>query len=315
LEHRLHGRLRPWRFLGRRGFKIYPGFYALLLLTWLWFHPPSDKLLFEALFVQNYFGWLWNHTWSLAIEEHFYFALALLLWALARLRPGPDAFRELPKLCALVLPVVLALRVWRFSLRPHGYLLLPTHFRLDALLFGTLLAYYWAYERPRLTATVRRVSWPLAAVSVLLLSPSLLLPLKDSFVVNTIGLTANYLGFGGLVIIAVVTSQQDGWRLWRALTPMARLGFYSYSIYLWHSPVNYLTARSLPPVIGWPATLAVYFAGSVLAGVLMAKLIEVPFLRLRDRLLPSRSVVQPTAVAAQPLPTAALGAAGPDGSP
>lgn len=134
------------------------------------------------------------------------------------------------------------------------------------MLFGTLLAYYWAYERPRLTATVRRLSWPLAAVSVLLLSPSLLLPLKDGFVVNTIGLTANYLGLGGLVILAVVTSQQDGGWLGRALTPKARLGFYSYFIYLWHSPVSYLTARSLPPVIGWPATIAVYSAGSVLVG-------------------------------------------------
>ena len=36
----------------------------------------------EVFFIQNYFPGIWNHTWSLVVEEHFYSLLALLAWVL-----------------------------------------------------------------------------------------------------------------------------------------------------------------------------------------------------------------------------------------
>jgi peptidoglycan/LPS O-acetylase OafA/YrhL len=288
-EYQRRGSLRPWHFLGRRGFKIYPGFYLLLVVSWFWAggSVPPIKFVYEAVFLQNYFGMVWNHTWSLAVEEHFYLALALLLWGLARFRGGEDPFRVLPKVCLAVFALVFALRLRQFSIIPRGYLLLPTHYRLDALLFGTLLAYYWAFHRARLAEWVSRRRALLVISSLTLLLPCLTLRLENSFVVNTVGLTMNYLGFGGLVIVAMVTFQDRATP--RVLIPLARIGFYSYSIYLWHSPVAVLTARHLPVHIGWPATLAVYLVGSVLVGIAAALLVELPFLRLRDRLLPSRT--------------------------
>ncbi|MSP58983.1 MAG: acyltransferase [Myxococcales bacterium] len=63
-EHQRHGRLFAGRFLIRRGFKIYPGFYLLLFATWLvlgrWL--PPHALLSEGLFVQNYWLSAWAHT-------------------------------------------------------------------------------------------------------------------------------------------------------------------------------------------------------------------------------------------------------------
>lgn len=291
-EYRRHSRIRPFWFLGRRGFKIYPGFYFLLLVTWLSFGDRVPKRLYlsEALFVQNYLGFIWNHTWSLAVEEHFYLGLTFTLWALARFRPMPDPFRGLLYYGPAILALVLALRVRAFW--NHGeedYLLLPTHFRLDALLFGTLLAYGWSFHRDELGAWVRRFHWSIAAVSLALLAPCLLLPLEGNFVVNTVGLTTNYLGFGGLVILAVVAAEHPSPTRTRALRPLSAIGFYSYSIYLWHMPVNILTNGLLPPLVGRPASIAAYFVGTVAFGWLTAKLIEMPFLRLRDRLLPSRT--------------------------
>ena len=101
-EYRNRGELRPWRFLARRGFKIYPGFYILLLASWLLFarFVPHINFLYEALFVQNYLARVWNHTWSLAVEEHFYIGLTILLWGLARFRGGKNPFNALPGLCA-----------------------------------------------------------------------------------------------------------------------------------------------------------------------------------------------------------------------
>ncbi len=84
------------RFLIRRGFKIYPGFYLLIAVTvlgdWLattffsGLHSTvtPERIWGELLFVQNYVGGQWGHTWSLAVEEHFYIFLMLGIWLLVR---------------------------------------------------------------------------------------------------------------------------------------------------------------------------------------------------------------------------------------
>ena len=292
-EYQRHRGLRPWRFLGRRGFKIYPGFYLLLIVTWFWVgdQVPRINFLYEAVFLQNYKGMVWNHTWSLAVEEHFYFGLAALLWALARFRGGADPFRDLPRICLGVFALVFALRLRAYSLQPRGYLLLPTHFRMDALLFGVLLAYHWSFQRARFTTWIRQSTPLLVCASGVFLLPCLLFRMENNFFVNTIGLTLNYLGFGGLIITAMVAYQDRA--MPRPMALLAKMGSFSYSIYLWHSAVAFLTARHLPARIGWPATLAIYLVGSVLLGILAAKLIELPCLRLRERLLPSRVPSRP----------------------
>jgi peptidoglycan/LPS O-acetylase OafA/YrhL len=286
-EYRRTGTLRPARFLGRRGFKIYPAYYFFLLVTWLWVggRIPRDSFLHELFFIQNYTSRIWNHTWSLAVEEHFYLGLALLLWAMARWRPGPDPFRLLPRVCAAVLGLVFALRLRAESLHPGVELLLPTHARIDALFFGTLLSYRWAFHREVFLAWLRRHRPVILGGSLLLLLPGLLLPLEGSFFMNTVGLTLNYLGFGGLVMLSVVATLDE--RLpSRLLAPLARVGFYSYSIYLWHTMVSGLAAHYLPARIGWAATTGAYLAGGIAVGVLAARLVELPFLRLRERVLP-----------------------------
>src|SRR5690349_6303271 len=81
-EYQQTRQIRSGRFLLRRGFKIYPQFYLMIGLTALiarWDgHPVSGRqITAEALFVQNYFQGFWIHSWSLAIEEHFYILLAI----------------------------------------------------------------------------------------------------------------------------------------------------------------------------------------------------------------------------------------------
>ena len=74
---------------------------------------------------------------------------------------------------------------------------------------------------------------------------------------------------------------------------LAALGAHSYSIYLWNLPVRYwvtpLIERALGPSVGFGAHAAIYLIGSLAVGVAMAKLIEIPALRMRDRWIPSRS--------------------------
>ncbi len=85
-----HGRIDVARFLSRRGLKIYPAYFVFI--AYLMFMPAAKGLLRgesvwavpvewslywpNFLFLQNYVG---NnptgHTWTLAVEEHFYLML------------------------------------------------------------------------------------------------------------------------------------------------------------------------------------------------------------------------------------------------
>jgi peptidoglycan/LPS O-acetylase OafA/YrhL len=101
-EHKKHGALRPKRFLVRRGLKIYPAFYAyvagaLALAVATRMSVPADRLLAEVLFVQNYYGGVWGHTWSLCVEEHFYLLLTACLFFLSKRARGRTPFRVNPE--------------------------------------------------------------------------------------------------------------------------------------------------------------------------------------------------------------------------
>ena len=89
-EYTKTGNVKPLRFLARRGLKIYPLYYLMIFVFWqvsVYFDPNyaathQKHLLVECLFVQNYLPqfMMTNQTWSLAIEEHFYIGLAVLMW-------------------------------------------------------------------------------------------------------------------------------------------------------------------------------------------------------------------------------------------
>ena len=136
------GEIRYGHFLARRACKIYPAFYfmfgAVLLFAAQMGRPfvGWPVVLSEIFFVQNYGPALFPHSWSLAVEEHFYLLLPLLLLAVRGKSDVP--FARLPWLFVAVAVLALAARIVTtqtlgFRLKTH---LFPTHLRLDALLFG-----------------------------------------------------------------------------------------------------------------------------------------------------------------------------------
>jgi peptidoglycan/LPS O-acetylase OafA/YrhL len=74
---------------------------------------------------------------------------------------------------------------------------------------------------------------------------------------------------------------------------MATAGTYSYSIYLWHVPLNIWGIPLLEYTSGrspdFSVQVAVSIFGSLALGLVMAKIVESPALRLRDRWFPSRA--------------------------
>jgi peptidoglycan/LPS O-acetylase OafA/YrhL len=291
-EQRRRGAFDVKRFLIRRGFKIYPAFWLMTLVTVIvdfslrW--PMSRRaLLADAFFVQNYFPGLWGHTWSLAVEEHFYLAVALFLPVM--LRRSANEHRSLPLHILAICIVCLALRglthifLPTYDHRTHLYL---THLRADALAFGVLLSYL-AHFRQLHTRTALVPTSVFVLSGTLLLAPAFIFPLETTWWIPLYGLTLFYLGSGCLVLAAARLEKPRN----RLIGALATIGASSYSIYLWHLPISAWGSTAMthvPSLNGSPWMLAAYIAISLGFGFLMGKAVEYPCLRLRERLFPAR---------------------------
>jgi peptidoglycan/LPS O-acetylase OafA/YrhL len=315
-EYQRTGDVSVGRFLARRGLKIYPAFYVMLGATVAvdrWLARPVSRiaLLGEAFFVQNYGHHIWNHTWSLAVEEHFYLLLAALVAAtVAGTRakaPGRQQFAFLVPLFGVVAVLELALRVATAIVAAPWYPLhlAPTHLRLDSLLWGVTLAYLYHFRGRPLTRVVHARRDVILLTSIACLAPCLFLPLSSVFM-ETVGYTLLYLGFGCVLLLtlhprahraaagtAVGSGPAQALRA-AAAWALAGVGVYSYSIYLWHMPVQTWAQIVSVRLFRWTPTsgvaLVLYFVDSIVVGVLMARLIEMPGLALRDRWIPARSL-------------------------
>jgi peptidoglycan/LPS O-acetylase OafA/YrhL len=280
------------RFYIRRGFKIWPAFYVLIVTGLLvdlvrpGHHFSMQRLIVELLFVQDYFRGIWGITWSLAVEEHFYLILPLVLLLMIR-RDREKPFAALPYVFAVI--AIFAL-VCRFAVgwKQDGTIdpwtcVFPTHLRIDGLMFGVLLCYYQSF-RPIVFGRIVswRGGWIVIAATVALLST---FPL-ESRNMHTWGFTVIYLGAGFLVAKAVAS---EGLRPVRVVSSaLARIGLYSYSIYLWHMFFIWRVLGGLshfhdlsPVLLYWCSII-----GPILFGIAAAKAIEIPVLRFRDRVFP-----------------------------
>jgi peptidoglycan/LPS O-acetylase OafA/YrhL len=271
-----HGRLSIGRFFIRRGFKIYPAFYVFLLLTlpititvYRWEVP--SRFAAECLFLQDYIPHLWGHTWSLGVEEQFYILLPLLLLALSRLWPSSAhrGFRLIPYISLALLVGCLVLRVQAHAQKSID-LLSPLHFRADSLFAGVTLGYWFHFHNDSFRALSRW--WFLPA------SLTLLLPLAIVHGIRFLPfvLTANTLAFT-LLVCWILPRPTVRFRL------LEKVGFYSYSIYLWHMAVT-MFAILLPLNF---AMLCINLVACCGTGIYMSNAIEKPALALRERLFPA----------------------------
>lgn len=292
-EHEKYGRISGGRFLVRRGFKIYPGFWVLTLARVAvdrlrHNQRPGGQLAAEVLFFQNYQHGMWWHTWSLAVEEHFYLLLVILLVVLSsRRRVHP--FATIPGIFVAVSVLCLGLRlVTPYYPFDEYRSLYPTHLRIDSLFFGVFLSYIAHFHRAGFVSVTRRYRIALLCAGALLFLPAFVLPLDNSRLLNTFGLTLFYIAGGCLLMGALSFDIPE-----RGIAAaMAFVGSRSYSIYLWHVTVLRWGVPLLAAISAyaayWPVYFPLYICGALILGIVMAALVEYPALRLRDRLFPSR---------------------------
>lgn len=302
------------RFFIRRGLKIYPAFYTFLLATgiiWELFshsHGSVARYLHDVFFIMNYEQGVWDHTWTLAVEEHFYIFLPIFLLILGKHSPNrEDPFKLIPWAAGAVALLCILFRAGSVYLGTPNFHVayVGTHERMDALFFGVLVGYLYHFRPAMLENLMRPVGnrVVLAIASPLLLSFAYFYGREDKFFA-TFGYSFIYLGFTGILLLSLYTHGIFSGKVARLMelagSAAAYVGMYSYSIYLWHGPgaawLPGLFRRTLGFPVGRDGRFAVFFAGSLIIGIAMSKLVEYPILRLRDRILPSPDIV---AVAAE----------------
>ncbi len=279
------GNVRIGRFLVRRGFKIYPSFYVFLALTFLGFSVRGIRIglgviLHELLFVQNYFQGIAIHTWSLAVEEHFYLLLAISFALFGRHLVKRKVF------VPLWVTLVLGILVERIIALYLGYspkaLSFQTHFRIDGLVAGVGLAYLVHVEKVRLQFS-RLARWVIGGLGALAITPGFILEHSHPFMV-TFGFTMMWVGALMFVVLAVAPIKD---RMPSGIEKvLAYIGQHSYSIYLWHFSMGFFVVATPLKVLLYEASFLhgiSYVTLLVVTGIVMAKVVEFPMLRVRER--------------------------------
>ena len=280
----------------RRAWKIYPAFYCLIAFTYLFEllvvgQKIRDRRLFsELLFIQSYQQGFWNHTWTLAVEEHFYLALPLVLLLLVRRNRGAvNPFRAVPYLVAGTIVLVLGARILNQLARPEYSMMThvaPTHLRFDALFFGVAIGYAFHFHQELFRRICRPSRYLWIGIGVTLLGTVPWLGLAGSFYTLTFGFSHFYLGSGALLIGILMCDIPQN----RVTAALALLGTFSYSIYLWHMALMKWAIPHLRELgVSWQLQTACYLVGAFVIGIAMARLLEMPCVRFRDRMFPSRS--------------------------
>ena len=285
------------RFLLRRGFKLWPAYFVYIVVAGLIVnHRPFMSIVPNLFHLQNYLGTPLSQTWSLAVEEHFYILLAAVLaWMCVR---KSITFENILRLCVGVFAFCFIARVISVLIGQNPtQIQWQTHTRIDTLMLGILLAALYRYYPEKF----RRLGEQKILLSLGLIATIFFLGnvSEGSPWMSIIGYDIAAVGSAcGLVLL--FSSLPGIGILGKARTTyayhlVAQIGFYSYGIYLWHrvgAQSSLIIAKRLPymnETLKWYVCTASYVIIAVAVGVVSTKLIELPFLAIRDRKIPSDS--------------------------
>lgn len=303
-ERERTGEVSIRRFYLRRTMRIFPAYYAFVLISYAldvragqrW----SPTLLANTLtYTVNYFNAFNHHpttsvahAWSLSVEEQFY-----LLWPIAFFILAARGRRALVRGVVLAALVAVAWRSWLIlgAKVDVSYVYNAFDTRFDNLAVGCLLALTIDFDGVADVATkyASRSWFPLLTLTLLLAS-RLLLPHAYHY---SIGFTIDALLVAVLIaqLLQLYPSRLWSWLEWRSIR---YLGAISYPIYLYHQWGFSFGNRV-------PAGHLIAFAASVAATIALATgsyyVIERPFLKLKARYAPEkRSGVHPAREIAAP---------------
>lgn len=299
IRERMRGKVEILRFYYRRALRLLPAFVVVAtasVITLALQGQPAEGMR-TSLLAASYVGnWVMaggtslgpmSHSWSLAIEEQFYF-----FWPLALVALWPVFARRGRWILFVAAGVIAVHRIilWQSSALPDQ-IAFATDAQADSLLVGAGIALVWHYRQTR-------APWWMgltAALALCLLAWGL--PYGPWYLEagESVAVVAS-----AALILSAISNADRLTRMALEWKPMRLLGRISYSAYLWHYPIMWqagvIDGR---PSIGLSAlTLAI----SILLAIMSFTLVEQPVLRWRDR-----RTANPTRADEPPLASAVTG--------
>ena len=255
VEHQRAGQINLRRFYLRRVARLAPALVLMVALVgcFLVAIGRGDLAAWATpalLYVGNYATVLhggvlpiFGHTWSLAIEEHFYLAWPLALVFMLRRY-------ALQRVLVVTLAACAVGALWRFGLvlaeDPGRLAYLGTIERADGLLYGCA------------AAVAVRMGWRpggwCALVGAALVAATAVAPFLQDAVVGQ-----GALAIGGALLVAGLDCMRSGAARWAlSVQSVVRVGVLSYGIYLWHFPLLAL----MPMPLALAASVAAAWASN-----------------------------------------------------
>lgn len=260
------GNYDRWEFLKRRFFRILPpylltlGFIGAIALV---DHGLYAKLVSIKDILPSFFLFYYNYAktmttgqipgslnifWSLCFEEQFYFTLFLLSFFVPK---------KLPYFLFGGVFISIFLRLFYFfgnlTYAPFQ-LQMQTHLRMDALLMGCLIYYYW----PRLKTYLRPSFFLLSLVIAGIVLHHRLSPAESG--VNYILISLSFT----LLVFVLISHPDYFFTRWLNQKVLTSIGLISYEIYLIHEIPVAIASKS--PLKNYPVFFLVFVYGVSLAG-------------------------------------------------
>lgn len=300
-EYIKFGNVKSVHFLIRRGFKIYPLFYffiALSIITKLCFHEAIKPLeLFgELTFTRNFTGGFWAHTWTLCVEEHFYFFIAIAMLYIKR--QNLYNVKKVNKAFLFIFIFSMAIELINAvaeGMAGTNYFLndwarqVQTQYCFDSLLYGVFISYNLHFNKKQLEGIFRKHAQWLTSISILILLTipgfrnSYFSPLKNALL---------YISFGNILLLfltgLVSFSNIKNSAVKLIVNAFAKVGVYSYAVYLFHPFIRDYVIGKSAFLSQLKFSFLIYLILSIVSGVVFTKMIEFPMLALRERYFPAR---------------------------
>jgi len=181
------------------------------------------------LYLQNFGGdWrMFNHLWSLAVEEHFYMVWPAAVFLSSR--------KRMFQICiGTILTAFLCRLVWIYFDIQVGSCYIFTLCRMDSLAMGGLCA---LLVRGTPTAKLRLTAKRAAMSSGLILGVSFLSFSESSpnqLAIETVGFTIIACFFASIVLITATVNQNSHWGWIMEQRALRACGRYSYAAYIFH---------------------------------------------------------------------------------
>lgn len=294
-------KIQFFKFVLQRGFKIWPSYYAFILLgsclaICFYRHLDPDQIIplwdlkRYLFFYQNYTGapyhWCFDHVWSLCVEEHFYILLPILFLIVQQFIADKHRVRALFIFVILTIIAGTVFKNMSYFLTTGQDTQSATHNRIDALAWGVLLNLIIQYRGNWLQSFRTRLFAILSGSLVFIMAMYFILT-NDPQSYGAILYRKIY--FHTIIPVAFFLLLLGTYTIdFSKLTWLRFIAYYSYNWYLWH--VLFVTI--LKKYLGAGFTgLVIYLLVTFSIAVVATIGIEEVFLRKRKvilgRLFPS----------------------------